>query len=113
MNAIDEYNQLKNKVARFESWASLIGKEYFGETRGKGGKYGEIVSASGNLTVYHQAWDGANNYHDLDKEFHGILELAMKEHSHILIESMRKSLNKQLEIAKQKAAELVKELNVL
>lgn len=110
MNTIDNYNLLKSKVARFESWASLIGKEYFGGTRGKGGEYGEITTASGSLTIYHQAYDGANNYHNLDKEFECVLQLAMKEHGHILIESMRKSLNKELEKARQEAAELAKEL---
>lgn len=114
MNAIDNYNELKNKVARFERWAGLLGKEYFGGTSGRGGQYGRVVpfETTGKLTIYHQEYDGANNYHEMDKEFEEFLQKAMIQHSQNLIESMRESLNKELEIAKQKAAELVKELNV-
>lgn len=110
MNAIDNYNQIKNKVARFEQWANLLGKEYFGGTRGKGREYGKVVSAHGKLTIYHQEYDGANNYHDLNKEFDDVLESAMIQNASTLIDSMRKSLNQQLGKAREEAAKLVKEI---
>jgi hypothetical protein len=111
MNAIDKYNNSKQELARFNSWASLIGKEYFGGTRGRGGEYGEVVSAKGNLTIYSQPYDGANNYHDLDKQFLPYLSKAMIQHSHVLIESIRKQLTEEVEANKIEAQKLVAELN--
>lgn len=110
MNAIDQYQQQKRRLELFEAWASLIGKEYFGGTRGQGGKYGEVTGATGSLTIYHQAYDGANNYHDLDKDFTGELATAMKANAALLIESVRSSLKYQLERAKVDARKLSEEL---
>lgn len=111
-NAIDKYNQSKRNLTHFNAWASLIGKEYFGGTRGRGGKYGEVVSATGNLTIYSQEYDGASNYHELDKNFNNLLSKAMIKHSHILIEEIRKQLKEELEKSKEEAQKLIEELDV-
>lgn len=110
MNEIDEYQTAKQRLAAFDAWAGLIGKEYFGGTRGKGGCFGEVVSASGTLTIYHQAYDGARNYHDLDEAFRRELATAMKVNSPVLINHMHKQLEAQLNAAKERARKLTEEL---
>lgn len=110
MNAIDKYNETKYKAQRFEQWAGKLGKEYFGGTRGEGNQYGEIISASGHLTIYHQEYDGATNYHEMDKNFDYLLSAAMKTNGHLLVKEMREILSKELEAAKAEAQKLAAEL---
>jgi hypothetical protein len=64
MNAIDQYQQTQRECRDFERWKSLIGKEYFGGTRGRGGEYGSVVNANFSCEIYHQESDGATNYHE-------------------------------------------------
>ena len=110
MNAIDKYNQAKQEFQQFERWAGLINKEYFGGTRGKGGEYGRVISANGTLTIYHQEYDGATNYHDIPNEYKSVLSVAMQNKSAILIEEMRRILQKNLTEAKEEAKKLAEEI---
>lgn len=111
-NAIDKYNESKRNLAQFNSWAGLIGREYFGGTRGRGGEYGEVVSATGNLNIYSQEYDGANNYHELDPKFSLFLSKAMIKHSKILIDEIRLQLENQLREDTAKAQKLIEELQI-
>jgi len=111
MNAIDEYIKAKESLRRFNAWAELIGKEYFGGTRGKGGEYGQVVNADGKMTVYSQAYDGANNYHDLDGDFRGNLSSAMVRHSAFLINDIRQQLETNVLVKANQAAKLTEEIN--
>lgn len=112
MNVIDKYQEAKSKLARFEQWAGKYGKEYFGGTRGNGGHYGSIVGAEGSLTIYYQEYNGANNYHDLDREFSLQLKTAMILHGNDLIISMRKQLTDDLEKYRVEAEKLVAEIKL-
>lgn len=111
MNAIDEYQEMKRRLAYFEAWASLVGKEYFGGTRGKGGVFGVVTRARGSLTIYHQESDGAANYHEMDESLSEKMEKAMITNAPVLIEDIRTQLLSQLKDSKEKARKLTEELN--
>ena len=88
MNSIDQYQQTQRECRNFERWKSLIGKEYFGGTRGRGGKYGFVVNASFSCEIYHQESDGATNYHQsgkLGEIAKNALNEAAKKHSASII----------------------------
>lgn len=111
MNPIDTYLKQKRELEYFREWRSLIGKEYFGGTRGKGGEYGSVVSAQGSLTIYHQASDGATNYHDLDKALVADFGEVMKEMSTALLDRLEARLVANLEPLRKAAEALSMELN--
>lgn len=113
MNAIDDYIKAKDSLRRFNQWAALIGKEYFGGTRGRGGQFGSICSAEGKLTIYSQAYDGANNYHDLDGDFRGHLGSAMARLGEHLINDIRSQLEADMKNKAAEAAKLSDELKAL
>lgn len=110
MNAIDNYIQLKDQFRRFLDWRKLIGKEYFGGTRGRGGEYGKVVSASGNLTIYYQHSDGDTNYHELERGFHAEFGMVMLEQSQLLLDKLQARLSANLESARVEAEKLAKTL---
>lgn len=88
MNSIDQYQQTKRECRNFERWESLIGKEYFGGTRGRGGEYGSVVNARFSCEIYHQESDGATNYHESDRlgeVAKDALNQAAKKHSSAII----------------------------
>lgn len=60
-NAIQKFQEAKANLEYLKAWASLIGKEY----HDGGGGVGSVVRASAHLTIYHQASNGATNYHDI------------------------------------------------
>lgn len=110
MNPLETYQQAKRELQQFNAWASLIGKEYFGGTRGKGCEYGSVVSATGSLTIYYQESDGAKNYHDSSQKVNGHIAKAMIEHQAAILASVRRQLEEELQTAKQEAANLAAEL---
>jgi hypothetical protein len=88
MNSIDKYQQTQRECRDFERWKSLIGKEYFGGTRGRGGEYGSVVNARFFCEIYHQESDGATNYHGsgrLGEIANNALNEAAKKHSASII----------------------------
>jgi len=78
MNAIDRYQETQRACRDFERWKSLIGKEYFGGTCGKGGQYGSVINATFTCEIYHQESDGATNYHESER-LGDIAKEALKE----------------------------------
>ncbi len=107
MNTIDEYQAAQHQLRKFNDWASLIGKEYFGGTRGRGGSYGQVVSAAIVLTIYHQEYDGARNYHDLEPDHARFMALVAKDMAGELINRTRKLMEAELEDKRIKALSLV------
>ena len=84
---IETYKKMKNGQQKCKEWASLIGKPY----SGGGGGIGKIVSvalcAGDNApTIYHQAYNGATNYHRMPDELRNYLEFAICENVGALIE---------------------------
>lgn len=96
MNPIDKYISVKNELENFRQWKGLIGKEYFGGTRGKGGEFGEVVSATGNLTIYYQQFDGAKNYHDTPEYVMPILNDVILKMAPEIIEKIEQRLVQKL-----------------
>ena len=116
MNAIDQYQQTKQTYRRFEQWKSLIGKEYYGGTCGKGGEYGKVVSATFEYEIYHQESDGARNYHsskDLSDLVRQSLNEAAKKHAPAIIgaafEIMLAKLAKDADAANQLADQIIQD----
>lgn len=69
---IEEYAKLQRDVAEVDEWMKLIGDRY----EGGGGGYGHLKPANVNITVdiYHQAYNGDNNYHKIPKDLKAELE---------------------------------------
>lgn len=111
MNAIDKYLKLKREFEYFNGWRSLIGAKYFGGTRGKGGEYGKVVSATGSLTIYHQASDGAKNYHEMHDTVRPEFQEVLKEMSAELLRRTEVKLRAKLEAARKEAEALSMELS--
>lgn len=110
MNAIDEYLKAKEHLKRFRSWRSLIGKEYFGGTRGKGGEYGKIVKAECVLEIYYQEFDGATNYHRSNEKTSSKLAAAVIKNSQLLLDDVEKMLLEDVELARIEASKIAKEI---
>lgn len=111
MNAIDNYLEQKRLLQRFEQWSSLVGKQYSGGTHlNDPPQFGSVCTATGSLTIYHQEYFGAKNYHDLEKAFLPLLNNAMIKHSSILIQEIKTQLLKELNKSKQTALALSQEL---
>jgi len=109
--SIEKYNEANRKLADFRAWSGLIGKEYFGGTRGKGGEYGRIVCFNAKPEIYSQSHDGATNYHKPDSHGIAAIETAlMKLAPQILIEAekiLAEKCEKQLAAAKLEAQSIL------
>ncbi len=81
MSAIIKYNHAKQALGEACQWWALHGKEYFGGTCGKGNEYGHFASGAtmvNGLTIYHQEYDGAANYHDCPKSLSAAIGEVLK-----------------------------------
>lgn len=85
MSATIAFNAAVQKLRSFRAWKSLIGKEYFGGTRGKGGEYGAVTNATFTCEIYWQQYDGSTNYHPPDKEYQEILNQAALQHASAIL----------------------------
>lgn len=111
MNTIDNYLHQKNLLLKFRTWASLNGKPYGGGVGlGQSFELGSVCKATGTLTIYHQAYDGAKNYHEIEKDYIPYLDDAIKHHSSVLIKYIEEQLLKEVEKARQKALNLAQEI---
>lgn len=111
MNPIESYQKAKQRLASFNRWANLLGKEYVGGTRGKGGEYGKIISAQGTLTIYFQEYDGANNYHDMEPDFATELAVAMRANGKQLLDTMREVLEHEVKKCAAEAKAFTEQIN--
>ena len=76
---IEQYNSAKREQSACQQWAALLGSPY----RGGGGGIGELRSVrlakgEGSPTIYHQASDGATNYHAMPLSLSAHMEEAIK-----------------------------------
>lgn len=100
MSAADKFNAAKRSLQIFRSWKSLIGKEYTGGTRGKGGEYGEVVRAVFTCEIYHQEYDGATNYHRSNQAYQEVLNEAARQHASAILDTAEQMLaQKQMDAA--------------
>lgn len=95
MSKTDDFNLARQKLASFRGWSSKIGKRY---QSGAGGE-GSVTSAKFTCTIYHQPYDGANNYHDPDKDFLSVMAAAAKEFAPQILKRAEMLLEDQLRVA--------------
>ncbi len=73
MNSIDAFQRIKDQERQAKEWVGLIGAHY----SGGGGGVGKVATAGATVTIYHQAYDGAVNYHECpNDEMQGALNDA-------------------------------------
>lgn len=99
MNAIQWFQLQKANLADARSWAGLIGKKY----SGGGGGYGEITKVNAIVTVYHQEYDGATNYHEAPKAMREAIEATIREQGGQIIASALARLEAYVRDAAKKA----------
>ena len=77
---IDKYKMAKELHRESEYWAELLGKEYTGGGGGVGSlRYASLDTREMKTpTIYHQAYDGARNYHPAPKEFLKYLDAEIR-----------------------------------
>lgn len=108
---IDRYNGAKREQRECQSWAAMLGKTYYGGTRGQGER-GELRSLHLAMrgddapTIYYQESDGAKNYHTMPAALAPHLEAAIKAR---FAELLKDALERQKAAVKAVAAEAVKE----
>lgn len=104
MNAIDKYKKEKRELGYSESWRDLIGSPY----SGGGGGIGMICNAYiHTITVYHQPYDGANNYHEMPESLKPFFNQVLKSEGKSLID---KAVSLQRDTVIRLADECAKEL---
>ncbi len=110
-NEIDDYKKQIEILRQFDQWARLIGKEYYGGTRGKGGEFGRVVNVSSpKIEVYYQEYDGATNYHEYPPECSSAMSKAVMKHSGQIIQTAREILIKDLSVARKAAQKWAEEM---
>ena len=100
MNAIEAFQQKRRALRDAESWRALIGKRY----GGGGGGTGNVCKAVVTLTVYHQEYDGATNYHEAPHELRGFIERIAMQRGVELIDEALAVMRMDVRSAAEKAA---------
>lgn len=107
MKALEAYREAKHALTEAERWYALIGKEYMGGTRGRGGEYGRVRKCTvAECVVYYQAYDGATNYHNIpDKLRHSLGVVLVKHAPGLLAEALEAMRQTVAELAEEAAKE--------
>lgn len=113
--SIENFTKAKGEQQICHRWASMLGKEYFGGTRGRGKEYGHIRSvklATGENapTLYYQHSDGDTNYHPMPKELAPYLEAAIQERFGELLNAATDKLDASVKAKAIEALKTYKEL---
>lgn len=95
MSAILEYQRVKREFLDFENLLALVGKPY----GGGGGGIGGYVNAHFSVSIYHQEYDGATNYHEVEKSIQYIVNDAALKMAPQIMETVRKYLAEKLKSA--------------
>lgn len=91
---IEEYAKLKREMADATEWLGLIGKPY----SGGGGGVGKLKPADIQVSVevYHQEYNGANNYHKIPNALRDELKCMLAEQMLTLVWAARNRLEAHL-----------------
>lgn len=100
MNAIEYFQQKRAALRAAESWRALIGKRY----SGGGGGTGNVCNATVTLTIYHQEYDGATNYHEAPHELLGFVEMIVLQRDVALIDAALAAMREDVRVAAEKAS---------
>jgi hypothetical protein len=101
MSALDRYRSAKFALSDATHAANKIGAKY----AGGGGGTGEIREIVASICIYHQASDGAANYHKDNKPLNAALSRAAMEIGPSLVRRAIELLEADVAAAKQAAAD--------
>ena len=104
MSKFDEYKKAKACAEQARAWYSLLGKKYYGGTRGQG-ELGRIVSTEASITIYYQHSDGDKNYHQSPEALNRELAAVLKRRQKELVEEALAALEANEKSAARQAAE--------
>lgn len=91
MSKVSEYENFRHEIAKSKRWFGLLGKPY----KGGGGGIGKISKAQCVVEIYHQEYDGANNYHKAEGA-------VVAELDHVFMEAVPALLKKAFENLEEK-----------
>ena len=107
---INEFRTLSAQLHYSQNWFGKFGREF----RGGGGGVGHLASQHNDkimLTIYHQASDGATNYHEIPMEFVPYMMKSIRKNFEAIakeaIEMMEADLKKAAEEARAEYAGLM------
>lgn len=100
MSALDRYRSAQFALSEARHAANKIGDKY----RGGGGGIGEIRAMTVSICIYHQASDGAANYHRDNKPLNSALSRAAMEIGQDLVKRAIELLEADVAAAKTAAA---------
>lgn len=83
---IEEYKDIKNKFCKSKEWFELIGKPYNGGGGGIGKLHSVTLDSRNPPTIYHQAYNGATNYHYMPDVMKPYVEQIIKNNFKELFE---------------------------
>lgn len=115
MSFIVNYKNAKYNFTQSKQWFELIGQPY----SGGGGGFGVVLSvtlANGNdaPTIYHQAYNGATNYHYMPIDLKPYVETIIKNDFKGILEKAFKLYEKDLsdlaELAKKEYDDISKDI---
>jgi len=114
MSSILEYQRYKQNLESTKKWLALIGARY----EGGGGGTGHIHGVRTKFAIYHQAYDGATNYHEIpNNDFQMELDRAvynsLKETIKTAVSEMEKNLSELAVFAKAEAEAITKDTGLI
>lgn len=101
MRDIDKFTKYQQELGYAAHWAGLIGKPY----HGGGGGIGDITGVTLNVTVYHQAYDGATNYHEVPDALKVELAKAVRRNFKTLLAEAQEAMQVEKKALAAKALE--------
>jgi hypothetical protein len=101
MRDIDKFTKYQQEIGYATGWAGLIGKPY----HGGGGGVGEITGITLNVTVYHQEYDGATNYHDVPDALKVELARAVRRNFKTLLAEAQEAMQMEKKVLATRALE--------
>ena len=114
MSAIQEYHRYKQSLELTKKWLALIGSRY----EGGGGGIGRLNGVHTRFAIYHQAYDGATNYHEIpNNDFQLALDRAvynnLKEIIKTAVSTMETNLKELAVYAKAEADAIAKDAGLI
>jgi hypothetical protein len=109
---VENFKKLKREQLEARAWAELLGKEYTGGGGGIGYLYNCNLATEdlSTPTIYHQAYNGAKNYHGAPRDFLRHLEKAISQKFEELLAMALVHQDNELKEAAQKAVEVHEKL---
>lgn len=101
MSDISEFLKFKREHSRATEWANLLGAPY----HGGGGGIGALTMLKAEMKIYHQAYNGATNYHEPPELMRKAIERQISLRFKDIVSGALADLSKQREALAAKAQE--------